>query len=151
MSSFLGLTALQLAHAKRVVAATKSYVIDQVGKPVDVAERAADIALETALVESSLMVYANPKVPGSLQLPHDAVGHDHLSVGLFQQQVPLWGNVLACQTIEASTLLFLRRLLALDWAGRSNGELAQRVQGSAYPARYAMRDRQAINIRKAVW
>ncbi len=32
-------------------------------------------------------MYANSNNPESLRLPHGAVGHDHRSVGLFQQQV----------------------------------------------------------------
>jgi hypothetical protein len=32
-------------------------------------------------------MYANSKVPEILALPHDAVGSDGMSVGLFQQQV----------------------------------------------------------------
>jgi hypothetical protein len=32
-------------------------------------------------------MYANSHNQRSLQLPHDRVGHDHGSVGLFQQQV----------------------------------------------------------------
>lgn len=151
MSAFLGLTAVQLAHARAIVATTKSFVIDHLGKPEDYAKRASDIALAVALVESELKVYANPKVDGSVGLPHDAVGHDHRSVGLFQQQVPMWGTVRDCQGVPTSTVKFLHRLFSLTWDGRSNGQLAQQVQGSAFPDRYAKRDLAAIRIRRALW
>ena len=79
MSSFLGLTSLQTAHAKIVISTTKDYVENTLRKSQDYAERAADIALATALVESQLRVYANSSVPGSLSLAHDSIGHDHAS------------------------------------------------------------------------
>ena len=151
MSLFLGLNALQKKHAQRVVVVTRSYVVITLKRPEDFAMRAADIALATCLVESELKVYANSNVPGSLLLPHDDVGHDHQSVGMFQQQVPGWGSVSDCQSVDASTRKFLHRLFELDWHGRSNGELAQAVQVSAFPDRYAARDNQAIRIRKALW
>lgn len=145
-----GLTDLQLAHASAVIAVTKSYV-RAYGASSDYAARAADIAIATCLVESGLRVYANPSVSGSLSLPHDAVGHDHRSVGLFQQQVPGWGTVAGCQGVKSSTRKFLSVLFSHDWHGRTNGQLAQLVQGSAYPDRYAARDLEAIGIRKALW
>ena len=151
MSGFLGLTAGQLAHAKSVVAVTKLYVEGHIHKPEDYAKRAADIALAVALVESGLKVYANPNVPGSMSLPHEAVGHDHRSVGLFQQQVPGWGTVQDCQSVDTSTVKFLHRLFQLDWTHRTNGQLAQHVQVSAFPDRYAERDAEAIKIRTALW
>ena len=151
MSNFLGLTSLQLAHAKIVIATTKDYVEHTLHKSQDYAERAADIALATALVESQLRVYANSSVPGSLSLAHDSIGHDHASVGIYQQQVPGWGRVEDCQPIGSSTVKFLHRLFELNWTGKSNGQLAQAVQVSAFPDRYAERDQDAIRIRKALW
>ena len=151
MSRLLQLDAVQEAHANHIVGVTRAYVMVQLNKPLDYAERACDIALAVALVESELKVYANPKVPGSMERPHDAVGHDHRSVGIFQQQVPMWGTVADCQDVTGSTHNFLRRLFKLNWEGRTNGQLAQSVQGSAYPDRYAKRDLQAIRIRKALW
>lgn len=146
-----GLSAVQLAHARTVITAARTYVIGDLGRSADYARRAADIALGVCLVESNLLVYANRSVPGSIQLPHDAVGHDHASVGLFQQQVPGWGSVTRCQAPLSSTLHFYRRLFELSWDARSNGRLAQLVQVSAYPDRYAQRDAEAISIRRALW
>ena len=70
------------------------------------------IGLATVGVESNYTVYANPKVAGSLDLPHDAVGSDGMSVGPFQQQVRdsgggwWWGPVDVCQDPTGSARLF---------------------------------------------
>lgn len=149
--SIEGLSDRQLQHAATVIQASVDYVSGKLGKPIDYVARAADIALGVCLVESGLLIYANPSVPGSLALPHDAVGHDHASVGMFQQQVPGWGTVIRCQGARSSSLHFYSRLMRLDWTGKSNGRLAQLVQVSAFPDRYAQRDAEAIRIRKALW
>ena len=82
MTAALGLDANQLKYAKDIIAACKARQL-----PGDQGERVADIALETALAESELRMYANANNPDSLQMPHDAVGSNFGSVGLFQQQV----------------------------------------------------------------
>ncbi len=115
------------------------------------------IGLSVGLVESNLTVYANAKVPGSLDLPHDAVGSDGMSVGVQQQQVIMgngwwWGPVEVCQDPTSSTRLFFGRLAKLDYNGpNSPGSYAQAVQGSAFPDRYDQRmgDAQAIYARLA--
>jgi hypothetical protein len=149
--SLEGLSPVQLDHARSVIAVAKSYVLGELGQDQDHAYRAADIALAVCLVESNLLVYANRSVAGSLGLAHDAVGSDHASVGLFQQQVPGWGNVTRCQGVQSSAEHFYSRLFRLDWHNRTNGQLAQHVQGSAFPDRYAKRDDEAIRLRKALW
>lgn len=147
----LHLSTVQVAHAAAVIDEAKSYVRSELGRSTDYAARAADIALGVCLVESGLKVYANPSVPGSLSLPHDAVGHDHASVGLFQQQVPGWGTVVRCQGVLSSARHFYVRLMRLDWRGRTNWGLAQQVQVSAFPDRYRQRDEEAIRIRRILW
>ena len=119
------------------------------------------IALAVGLVESNLTVYANAKVPGSLDLPHDAVGSDGMSVGVQQQQVIdtgngwWWGNVQTCQDPTSSTNLFYDRLGKQPYQTATNdqwaGAIAQNIQGSAFPDRYAQRmaDAQAIYNRLA--
>lgn len=117
------------------------------GKEAGITERGIVIALSVGLVESNLTVYANAKVPGSLNLPHDAVGSDGMSVGVQQQQVIMssmgwwWGPVEACQDPVSSTRLFFQRLARLDYnnTSRSPGSYAQQVQQSAYPSRYDQR------------
>src|ERR1700709_2220996 len=72
------LTKTQFRHAEDIVETVRERGLTK---------RVAVIAVETALAESGLKMYANGNNPDSLALPHDAVGWDHGSVGLFQQQV----------------------------------------------------------------
>jgi hypothetical protein len=129
-------------------------IIISVGQSMGISPRGIVIGLATGLVESNLTVYANAKVPGSLDLPHDAVGSDGFSVGAQQQQVVLtdngywWGPVEVCQDPTSSTKLFFTRLASLDYNNTANspGSYAQAVQGSAFPDRYDQRmgDAQAL-------
>lgn len=117
------------------------------GQAAGITPRGIVIGLSVGLVESNLTVYANAKVPGSLDLPHDAVGSDGMSVGVQQQQVVMssmgwwWGPVETCQDPVSSTRLFFDRLARLDYnnTSRSPGSYAQQVQQSAYPDRYDQR------------
>jgi N-acetyl-anhydromuramyl-L-alanine amidase AmpD len=129
-------------------------IIISVGQKMGITPRGIVIGLATGLVETNLTVYANAKVPGSLDLPHDAVGSDGFSVGVEQQQVVLtdngywWGPVEVCQDPTSSTKLFFTRLARLDYNNTANspGSYAQAVQGSAFPDRYDQRmgDAQAL-------
>lgn len=114
------------------------------GRRRGVTPKGITIALATAIVESNITVYANSKLPKSLALPHDAVGSDGLSVGIFQQQVRdtgngwWWGDEATCMGVESSAGLFYDRLVKLPYNGTSKtpGGFAQQIQGSAFPARY---------------
>ena len=117
--------------------------------------RGIQIALSTALVESNLIMYANRKVPESLNLPHDAVGSDGYSVGIFQQQIRRgnngqwwWADCATCMDVTKSAGLFYERLSRLDYnnTSRSPGSYAQQVQQSAYPNRYDERFGEAIAL-----
>jgi hypothetical protein len=155
MTAALGLDSDQLKYAKGIIAACKARNL-----PDDQGQRAADIALETALTESGLRMYANVNNPESLRLPHDAVGRDHGSVGLFQQQVggavnstANWGTTAELMDPEISTRKFLDALLRLDWIPMTNWAAAQAVQHSAFSdgSNYRSHDAAAIQIRKALW
>jgi hypothetical protein len=113
------------------------------GQRRGITPRGIVIALATCLVESGLQMYANSKVPESLTLPHDAVGSDGLSVGLFQQQVKdtgngwWWGDCATCMDPGKSAGLFYGRLAKLNYNGPNTpGSYAQAVQQSAFPDRY---------------
>jgi len=114
------------------------------GRRRQVTPKGIQIAFTTAIVESNITVYANEKLPKSLALPHDAVGRDGLSVGIFQQQVKdtgngwWWGDEVTCMGVESSAGLFYDRLVKLPYNGTSKtpGAFAQQIQGSAFPARY---------------
>jgi LysM domain-containing protein len=153
MTAALGLDANQIKHAKTIIAVCKARRL-----PDDQGPRVADIALETALTESVLRMFANKHNPESLQLPHEGVGDDHGSVGLFQQQVTgavnsnaRWGTTAELMDPEISTGKFIDALLRLNWIPMPNWEAAQAVQGSAFPDRYREHDAAAIQIRKALW
>jgi hypothetical protein len=75
------------------------------GRKRGVTPKGIQIAFATGIVESNITVYANQKLPKSLALPHDAVGNDGYSVGIFQQQVRdtrrpawVWSPQPACST-----------------------------------------------------
>lgn len=155
MTATLGLDLNQIKYAKGIIAACKSRKL-----PGDQGQRIADIALETALTESGLRMYANVNNPESLRLPHDAVGRDHGSVGLFQQQVggavnstANWGSTAELMDPEISARKFLDALLRLNWMTMTNWGAAQAVQRSAFPdgSNYRSNDAAAIQIRKALW
>ena len=102
----------------------------------------AKIGLATALVESGspLKMWANRAVPESLKYRHDAVGSDYDSVGLFQQRDNgAWGTVKQRMTPYDSAGMFFDVMLRKfpNWKGMDPGAVAQGVQVSAFPDRYA--------------
>ena len=100
-------------------------------------KEAAIIALMTAMQESTLLMYANANVPASLALPHDAVGRDHDSVGLFQQRGSGWGSLEQRMNARASAGSFYNTLSKFDYHGMSKNDAAQKVQVSGVPYAYA--------------
>lgn len=116
------------------------------GRRQGITPRGIVIGIATGLVESGLVVYANAKVPGSIALPHDAVGSDGMSVGVHQQQVRRgdtgqwwWGPVEVCQDPTGSSRLFFERLARRDYNNGDAGAHAQAIQQSAFPDRYSER------------
>ncbi|CAO3569396.1 unnamed protein product [Mortierella alpina] len=137
-----GLDARQSGYARTIAA---------VARRRNMGKKACYIAIATALVESNIKVYCNFAVQGSCDLPHDAIGSDHKSVGIFQQQSPMWGTPQQCMNPVSSAGLFYNALDRLNWQSMSIGEAAQRVQRSAYPDRYARRANEAIRICDAAY
>ena len=120
------------------------------GRRRNITPRGQVICIATGLVESELTVYANSKVPESLSLPHDAVGSDGLSVGPLQQQIRKgtggqwwWGDAKTCMDPTTSSGLFYDRLAKTTYvfagSDAAAGAIAQQIQQSAYPDRYAAR------------
>lgn len=102
----------------------------------------AKIGMAVALVESGspLKMWANRAVPESLKFRHDAVGSDYDSVGLFQQRDNgAWGTVKQRMTPYDSAGMFFDAMLRKypNWRGMEPGSVAQGVQVSAFPDRYA--------------
>ncbi|AGG68092.1 peptidoglycan DD-metalloendopeptidase family protein [Corynebacterium callunae] len=135
---FAGLNARQLTIAKQIVAIGEMMGVDQKGQ---------EIAVATAKHESQLKVYANDgsgayqsagasgatpeELRKSLDYPHDAVGHDHASVGTFQQQVGFWGTVEELMNPAINAKKFYEALGKVDYRSMSVGQAASTVQGNA--------------------
>jgi hypothetical protein len=113
------------SHALDIVNAAKSKGIGHAG---------AVIAIMTGLQESGLKIYANTSVPESMALPHEAVGHDHDSVGIFQQRQS-WGPTALLMNPFGSAQLFYNKLGRGPYG--DYGAEAQRVQVSAFPGAYS--------------
>jgi phage-related minor tail protein len=101
----------------------------------------ARIGVATALVEAGdpLQMWANNSVPESLNYPHDAVGSDADSIGLFQQRDNgAWGTVAQRMDPHDSADMFFDAMLSKfpDWQSMDPGAVAQGVQVSAFPDRY---------------
>jgi len=134
------LTSGQLANARAIVA---------VGRQMQIPRRGVVVALAVARQESAFRNYANdghgsdlrPEQLGiatSLRLPHEAVGSDHGSVGVFQQQWPWWGTLEELMTPATSARKFYEALLDVQgWESMPVTEAGQAVQKSAYPDAYA--------------
>jgi hypothetical protein len=114
------------------------------GKKRNISQRGICIALSVPFVESGWKMYANSNVPASLNVPHDAVGSDHDSTGLFQQR-QAWGPLSSTMNAELSAGLFYdggqagQRGLTdfpYDSDSKTPGQWAQAVQVSAFPDRY---------------
>jgi len=112
-----------------------------------ISPRGVRIGIATGLVETNLKMYANRADPESLNFPHDAVGSDANSVGVFQQRSPWWGTVAERMNPRLSAAMFYNALAKLDYNGpKSPGWYAQQVQQSAFPTRYDERFSQAVQI-----
>lgn len=139
------MNAQQQAYAQQIIAAVKA-----AGLPA----KAAVIAIETALAESGLQLYANSNVPESLQYPHSAVGSDHDSLGIFQQQTPGWGTVANLMNPTYDTTRFIQALQSKsDWQSQDNWIAAQSVQNSGFAdgSNYKAQDAQAQQIVAQYW
>lgn len=135
-----GLTPLQMSRAAAVVSQ---------GRRMGIPDRGIVVALATAAQESRFKVYANDgkgadlaseqrRVGESMKLPHDAVGTDHGSVGVFQQQWPWWGSMKQLMDPASSARIFYEALLKVKgWESMPVTVAAQTVQSSAYPSAYA--------------
>lgn len=123
-------------------------IIVNEGYRLGVPERGLLIALAVASQESRFLNYANdgrgsdlkPDQRGierSLELPHQAVGSDHGSLGIFQQQFPWWGSIEQLMDPATSARKFFNALDKVPgWDEMAIGAAGQAVQKSAYPAAY---------------
>lgn len=128
----------QISNAGLIVAA---------GVEMKVPPKGIAIAVAVSMQEAMLKNYANSTVPESLSIPHQAVGSDHDSVGLFQQRAAGWGDVATRMDPKASARLFFDRLLKVaGWDSMPVTQAAQAVQVSALPDAYAKWEQPALTI-----
>ena len=118
------------------------------GERRGITEKGICIAIATGLVETNSTMYANHADPESLTYPHDAIGSDANSVGVFQQRDPWWGTCYDRMHVEPSAGMFYAELVKHDYNSdaHSPGWYAQQVQQSAYPDRYDERYPEACAI-----
>ncbi|MEU1602647.1 peptidase M23 [Micromonospora matsumotoense] len=138
-----GLDQAQMDNAKEIVKA---------GRAMGVPRRALVIAVATAMQESNLYNYASGVLPESQNYPHQAIGWDHDSVGLFQQRPSSgWGEVGQLMDPAFATRAFLNALLEIPgWEDLPLTVAAQAVQISAYPDLYAQHEWRATEVVAAV-
>ena len=85
------------------------------GEHRGITEKGICIAISTGLVETNLVMYANHADPESLTYPHDAIGSDANSVGVFQQRDPWWGTCHDRMHVEPSAGMFYAELVKHDY------------------------------------
>lgn len=134
------------------------------GKFFNLSEDDIVVTIMTALVESELRNLANDgsdprRSPGaevpaeelqrSLSMPNDGVASDHASVGLLQQQVWFWGTVEDLMKPAYQVGQFMAKIEPTKASMGDNpplGPLAQAIQISALPHKYAMREAEAREL-----
>ena len=128
-----GLNRTQMDNATKIVRA---------GREMGVPRRGLVIAVATAMQESTLLNYASGVLPESQNYPHQAIGWDHDSVGLFQQRPSSgWGTVAELMDPEYATRAFLSALQEIPgWQDLPLSVAAQAVQISAFPDAYAQHE-----------
>ncbi|MEU1885806.1 peptidase M23 [Micromonospora rifamycinica] len=138
-----GLDRAQMDNAQKIVKA---------GRAMGVPRRALVIAVATAMQESNLYNYASGVLPESQNYPHQAIGWDHDSVGLFQQRPSSgWGEVGQLMDPAFATRAFLTALLEIPgWEDLPLTVAAQAVQISAYPDLYAQHEWRATEVVAAI-
>lgn len=136
-SVFMNLDAGQMEVARKII---------EEGLRRGLSPEAIQIALATALTESGLRSLANSSVPDSMMLANDGVGHDHDSVGPFQQRQS-WGATADLMDPARSAGKFYDQLVKVSgWQDMSVAQAAQAVQRSAFPDAYAKYEAQAAQI-----
>ncbi|MEU6202086.1 hypothetical protein ABZ814_00650 [Micromonospora musae] len=138
-----GLTQAQMDNAKIIV---------DVGRKLDVPKQGLIIAVATAMQESNLYNYASGVLPESQNYPHQAIGWDHDSVGLFQQRPSSgWGTVRELmRPAFAAEAFYLALLKVPGWQDMALTYAAQSVQISGFPDAYAQHEQRATTVVNAL-
>ncbi|MEV4463970.1 peptidase M23 [Micromonospora echinofusca] len=135
----VGLDNAQMENAEEIV---------RTGREMGMPRRALVIAVATAMQESNLYNVASGVLPESREYPHQGIGWDHDSVGLFQQRSSSgWGEVGDLMDPEFATRQFLSALARVPgWQQMRLTDAAQAVQISAYPEHYAKHEWRANKV-----
>ncbi|MEU2664258.1 peptidase M23 [Micromonospora sp. NPDC007220] len=135
----VGLDDAQMENAEEIV---------RTGREMGMPRRALVIAVATAMQESNLYNVASGVLPESREYPHQGIGWDHDSVGLFQQRSSSgWGEVGELMDPEFATRQFLSALARVPgWQQMRLTDAAQAVQISAYPEHYAKHEWRASKV-----
>ncbi|WP_422739431.1 peptidase M23 [Micromonospora sp. WMMD729] len=138
-----GLDRAQMRNAEAIV---------RTGRTMGVPRRGLVIAVATAMQESNLYNVASGVLPESQDYPHQGVGWDHDSVGLFQQRSSSgWGPVGRLMDPEFATRQFLTALEQVPgWQQMRLTDAAQAVQVSAYPEHYQQHEWRATRVVDAI-
>ena len=117
------------------------------GRDLGITPRGIIIGFATVFTECDWIMYANRADPQTLDFPHERIGSDSRSSGLFQQQPPWWGTVADRMDPYRSARMFFEALKKLDYnsTAHSPGWYAQKVQGSSFPDRYDTRIAEATS------
>lgn len=165
-------TEVQVNNAKIVMGIAKTDNLGQEG---------ALIGLMVALAESTLTNLANTNVPVSLNIPHEGVGSDHDSVGVFQQRPSTnWSTIAsgpAADSNQAAVAQLMNPAYAAqaffgsppgssapsalskglqnitNWQSLTPGQAAQKVQASGTPdgANYTRQQAAAQKLLTKYW
>ncbi|WCN83550.1 peptidase M23 [Micromonospora sp. LH3U1] len=138
-----GLDEDQMENAEAIV---------RTGRKMGVPRRGLVIAVATAMQESNLYNVASGVLPESQDYPHQGVGWDHDSVGLFQQRSSSgWGPVGRLMDPAFATRQFLAALEQVPgWQRMRLTDAAQAVQVSAYPEHYQQHEWRATRVVDAI-
>jgi hypothetical protein len=122
--------------------------IVRVARQRNLPQRAMVIGIATAMQESNLYNLASNVVPESLRYPHQGIGADHDSIGLFQQRASMgWGTVAQIMDPARSAGSFFDRLVQVSgWQSMEVTLAAQAVQRSAFPYAYQQHVSRATQI-----
>ncbi|TWU78557.1 hypothetical protein ED733_003243 [Metarhizium rileyi] len=135
---YQGLDEVQSKYAGRIIAQVK---MENLGP------KACQTAITTSLMESTLIMHANERVPESLTYEHERLGYDGDSVGLFQQRALFYTDIKCSMDAVCSAHQFLARMKEIpEWETIDVGTLAQKVQRSEQPERYHQFVDQSVSI-----
>ncbi|KAM3451190.1 hypothetical protein MY5147_001204 [Beauveria neobassiana] len=130
-SSYPGLDAVQSRNAAAAIGQVRAEGLSR---------QACLAVISTALQESTLHIYANPVVPASMNYPHDLVGGDQDSIGMFQQRPEYYPDIAADMSAAGSTHQFLAVMKQVpNWQTMEVSALDQAVQRAEAGNLYAQR------------